>query len=273
MDSPSCGPDFQSLVAVNRMLDFQERRMGKIKVTTRLRSPYELLAEGTFEGRALRLRLSPPTLVPLQRDKQVALEGSCLGREAALEKSQFRKLWLRGWGPHVLGYPGWAGYSLPKPKNLELPKETNLGGTVPPARRLQEGKPICNPYGEPTEVKERAAHYFHFYVREDDRPRPIPKFISQVVDSQKGSKRKRSKSSERKPMNWLPRLKYFANDFFLAAAGLLILKDFSKGDAMIEHVIAKAERVREETPSLAPHSKKPIVVSPNLPYLASRKRP
>jgi len=29
-------------------------------------------------------------------------------------------------------------------------------------------------------------------------------------------------------MNWLPKLKYFANNFFLATAGLLVLKDFPK---------------------------------------------
>jgi len=53
--------------------------------------------------------------------------------------------------------------------------------------------------------------------------------MAQVVDAQKGPERKQSRSGEREPMNWLPRLKYFANDFFFAATGLLILKDFSKG--------------------------------------------
>ena len=37
-------------MVVDRMLDFQERRMAKTKTTTRLRSPDELLAEGTSEG-------------------------------------------------------------------------------------------------------------------------------------------------------------------------------------------------------------------------------
>ena len=84
-------------------------------------------------------------------------------------------------------------------------------------------------HAELTEGEKRAAPYFHFYVREDDCPRPIPKFMARVVDAQKWPERKRSRSSEREPMNWLPRLKYFANDFILATAGLLILKDFSKG--------------------------------------------
>jgi len=52
--------------------------------------------------------------------------------------------------------------------------------------------------------------------------------MARVVDAQKGPEQKRSKSSDREPMNWLPRLKYFVNDFFLAVAGLLILKNFSK---------------------------------------------
>ncbi|KAJ8420253.1 hypothetical protein Cgig2_014907 [Carnegiea gigantea] len=37
-------------VAVDRILDFQERRMAKTTTTARLRSPDELLAEGTSEG-------------------------------------------------------------------------------------------------------------------------------------------------------------------------------------------------------------------------------
>ena len=73
------------------------------------------------------------------------------------------------------------------------------------------------------------ARYFHFYVREDDLPRPIPSLMARVVDVQKGPKRKQSKSSNREPMNWLSKLKFFANNFFLAAVGLFILNNFSKG--------------------------------------------
>ncbi|KAJ8434783.1 hypothetical protein Cgig2_033733 [Carnegiea gigantea] len=121
-----------------------------------------------------------------------------------------------------------------------------------------EGKPVRNPYRELTEAKKRAARYFHFYVQEDDRPRPIPKFMALVVEAQKGPERKHSRSSEREPMYWFPMLKYFANDFFLAAAGLLILKEFSKeqarakllplesGDAKAEQAAAEAKKVREE---------------------------
>ena len=45
----------------------------------------------------------------------------------------------------------------------------------------------------------------------------------------KGPKKRRSKSSNREPLNWLPKLKFSENGFFLATAGLLIPKNFSKG--------------------------------------------
>jgi len=60
------------------------------------------------------------------------------------------------------------------------------------------------------------------------RRRPIPKFIAQAIESVKGPEKRKSKSSGREPLNLLPKLKFFTNDFFLAAAGLLILKKFSK---------------------------------------------
>ena len=44
----------------------------------------------------------------------------------------------------------------------------------------------------------------------------------------KGPKKRTSKSSDGEPLNWLPKVKFLRNDFFLAAAGLLILKNFSK---------------------------------------------
>ncbi|KAJ8439000.1 hypothetical protein Cgig2_012996 [Carnegiea gigantea] len=105
--------DVEIDVAVDRMVDFQERRMAKTKTTPWLRSPDELLAEGTAEAPVLS-----------QREKQIAQEGSYLRREATLGKSRFKKLWLRGWGLCTLGHPGWAEHSRPKPKSCELPKET-----------------------------------------------------------------------------------------------------------------------------------------------------
>ena len=75
-----------------------------------------------------------------------------------------------------------------------------------------------------------------FYIREDDRPRPIPKFMSQAIEAVKGPEKRRTKSSDREPLNWLPKLKFFANDFFLAAAGLLILKNLTKGTKLSRRV-------------------------------------
>ena len=78
-------------------------------------------------------------------------------------------------------------------------------------------------------MEHKTARYFLHYIREDDRPRPIPKFMVEVIESVQGLERKRSKSSDREPWNWLPRLKFLENDFFLATAGLLILKTIFKG--------------------------------------------
>ncbi|KAJ8441092.1 hypothetical protein Cgig2_000353 [Carnegiea gigantea] len=100
--------------------------------------------------------------------------------------------------------------------------------------------------------------------------------MAQVIESLKGPERRRSKFSERKPLNWLPKLKLFGNDFFLAAVALLILKNFSKEqvrarlmifetrDATPEQVVAEAERHRKEekqrlAPLLVPCEKKPAI--------------
>jgi len=32
----------------------------------------------------------------------------------------------------------------------------------------------------------KAAHYFHFYVLEDNRPRLIPSFMARIVEAEKG---------------------------------------------------------------------------------------
>ena len=86
-----------------------------------------------------------------------------------------------------------------------------------------------NPFGEPMANERRTAAYFQFYIREDNKPWPISKFIAQAIESAKRPERRRSKSSDWEPLNWLPKLKFFANEFFLTATGLLILKNYTKG--------------------------------------------
>ena len=53
--------------------------------------------------------------------------------------------------------------------------------------------------------------------------------MAQVIESVQGPEKKKDKSSDREAENWLPKLNFFENDFFFAATGLLILKNFSKG--------------------------------------------
>ncbi|KAJ8448734.1 LOW QUALITY PROTEIN: hypothetical protein Cgig2_011355 [Carnegiea gigantea] len=108
--------------------------------------------------------------------------------------------------------------------------------------------------------------------------------MAQAIESVKGPVKRRSKSGDRESLNWLPKLKFFANNFFFVVTGLLILKNYTKararltvfetGDITPEQVVANAERRREEerqrhvtqhakkAPSLVPHSKKPTVSLP-----------
>jgi len=80
--------------------------------------------------------------------------------------------------------------------------------------------------------------YFQYYVHEDDRPKPLSSFMSKIADAGKEPEHRRSKSSGRKPpLNWLPELLYFENDFFLVAAGLLILKNYSNGTLRFPFVV------------------------------------
>ena len=60
--------------------------------------------------------------------------------------------------------------------------------------------------------------------------------MSCIVDAGKELERQRVKSSDREPFNWLPELSYFENNFFLVAAGLLILKKYSKGASRFPNV-------------------------------------
>ena len=81
-----------------------------------------------------------------------------------------------------------------------------------------EGKLVRNPFGEPTTEERKTARYFQFYIREEDKPWPIPKFMAQAIESMKGSERGKHKSSNSESLIWLPKLKFSGNDFFLIAA-------------------------------------------------------
>jgi len=64
-----------------------------------------------------------------------------------------------------------------------------------------EGKPVRNPFGEPTADERRITRYFQFYTRKGDKPRPIPKFMAQAIESVNGPEKGRSKSSDRELLN------------------------------------------------------------------------
>ncbi|KAJ8442187.1 hypothetical protein Cgig2_005127 [Carnegiea gigantea] len=99
---------------------------------------------------------------------------------------------------------------------------------------------------EPTADERQTAYYFQFYIREDDRPRSIPRFIAQAIESVKGPEKTRNQARAR-------------------------LTIFETGDATPEQVATDAERRREEerqlliaeqakkAPSLMPRRKRPDV--------------
>ncbi|KAJ8428638.1 hypothetical protein Cgig2_017137 [Carnegiea gigantea] len=49
-----------------------------------------------------------------------------------------------------------------------------------------EGKLVRNLFGKPTSEERKMAHYFQFYIRDDDKPWLIPKFIARAIESMKG---------------------------------------------------------------------------------------
>ncbi|KAJ8419343.1 hypothetical protein Cgig2_003520 [Carnegiea gigantea] len=55
-----------------------------------------------------------------------------------------------------------------------------------------EGKPIRQPFGEPTAEERQTARYLMFYIHDDDRPRPIPRFMAQAIESMKEPEKRTS---------------------------------------------------------------------------------
>lgn len=97
-------------------------------------------------------------------------------------------------------------------------------------------KPCKEAIGIPSPEEKVTAEYFRYYVREDDRPRPLPRFMSAQIEAVSGPEIRRARSKGREPYNWLPRLSFFSNDVFLVAAGLLQLKKYSKGTLPFPYV-------------------------------------
>jgi len=64
-----------------------------------------------------------------------------------------------------------------------------------------EGNPIRNPFRASTAGEKKTACYFHYFVREDSKPRPIPKFMTHAIESMKRSRKRKSKFSNREPLN------------------------------------------------------------------------
>jgi len=67
--------------------------------------------------------------------------------------------------------------------------------------------------------------YFQYYIREDDWSYLLCSSMLRVMDVGKEPECRRVKSRDRELFNWLPKLSYFRNDYFLVAASLLILQN------------------------------------------------
>ena len=52
-------------------------------------------------------------------------------------------------------------------------------------------KPIRNPFG-PFDKERRTTRYFLCYIGEDDRPRPIPEFMADVIVRCRGPRKERA---------------------------------------------------------------------------------
>ncbi|KAJ8432914.1 hypothetical protein Cgig2_004588 [Carnegiea gigantea] len=194
------------ITIANYVPDFQVRRMVKTKSTPRIQSPDELLAEGT---------LGNLCSVPTQSDPETGdLGWYCFNNWPDFMTTIEKKSKLKYWKYDFLFLRQELGWD-------DVPK-------------WNEGKPVRNPFGEPTTEERHTARYFMFYIREDDKPQPIPRFMTQAIESVKGPEKRRSKSSNREPLNWLPRSSENPTD------GL------SNWDATREQVVAAAERRREE---------------------------
>lgn len=195
-----------------------------------------------------RYELAPAQIVPTSWHNICSFVATCELRGLACSARAFSLVHTVQKAPKETGDLGWycfnnrPGYMTTIEKKSKVRywkydflflRRASGWGDVP---TWNEGKPVRNPFGEPTAEERRTARYFMFYIREDDRPRPIPRFMSQAIEAVKGPEKRRTKSSDQEPLNWLPKLKFFANDFFLAAAGLLILKNFTKGTQLSRHV-------------------------------------
>ncbi|KAJ8429036.1 LOW QUALITY PROTEIN: hypothetical protein Cgig2_016941 [Carnegiea gigantea] len=218
--------------------DFQAQQMAKTKSAPRVRTPYELLAEGTMEDRTS--------------------ANSSLGGPSTSSSSDGTSASSSSWGA-----PSALGRLVLKKKGSTLIEpilEIVADGLVFPWA-LSRSDPQDGPsthFSNPkatlslkrTSLKKKylLSAGYSFVIPDadaltDDRLRPTPKFMAEVIESTQGPEKRKSKSSDREPWNWLPRLKFFENDFFLATAKLT---PFESGDSISEQIATKAEHPREE---------------------------
>ncbi|KAJ8449495.1 hypothetical protein Cgig2_002292 [Carnegiea gigantea] len=257
--------------------EVEVRRMAKTKSTPCIRSPDEWLAEGTQGNPCSAPPQSNPKAEVASTSSSVSSRmgsSDSSSRHSSRSSSSKRASTCSSSSEASLG----LGKSVFKRKG-RMPVVTEImaeGAEFPgaPTRSdLQdgwgdvldwnEGKPIRKPFGEPTTDERRTTRYFQFYIREDDKPRPIPKFMGQAIESVKAPQKRRSKSNQ-------------------ARARLTV---FETGDTTPEQVAADIEHRREEerqqlitqqakkAPSLVSRGKRPAVSLPVRKKLRTEEQP
>ncbi|KAJ8419411.1 hypothetical protein Cgig2_025508 [Carnegiea gigantea] len=172
-------------VAVDRMLDFQECRMAKTKTTTWLRSLDELLAKGTSKGNPHSSSGSHKSSIEVEA-KSTSPSSSSEGETSSSGTVMLKKrgrtreepvqevvadgmVHLVQSAPNETGDLGWYCFNNKKGFLMAIEKKTKVKnwkydflfircetgwGDLPD---WNKGKPVRNPYGEPTDAEKRTA--------------------------------------------------------------------------------------------------------------------
>ncbi|KAJ8422192.1 hypothetical protein Cgig2_011944 [Carnegiea gigantea] len=206
-----------------------------------------------------------PALVPPPGGKEVVrlapVHRLLIRGGAVLRNSRFLKWWPRGWSTQGLSYALEEKYLLPTGYKFIVPDADatvnkpshRLGGSP----GLNNGKPIRSLFGEPIAEETKTAHYFQYYLREDDHPKAIPSFMSRIVDGGKEPERKWSRCGKCSLLGQ-------ATEQQIAAKNKRCYKE-------ARH--RRVETQARKAPKLALASRRTSAVSVNLPQADTCKRP
>ncbi|KAJ8423520.1 hypothetical protein Cgig2_011981 [Carnegiea gigantea] len=234
-------------IAASSLTDVQERSMAMTKTTAWLRSPDELLAEGTSEGNPC----SSSGSYRLSDDAEVHFTSTNSSLEGETSSSRSVVLKKRG-VPECSDIQDGPRTHVPNPK------------VVSSLKRLALEKKYLLPAGYRLTCTGRAFAITHSIQRGPKETRDLRWYC---FSNKKGFITAIEKNSKVK--NWKYDFLFVQSEAEQARAKLSPLEF---GDATAEQVTAGAEKVQEEAPPLTPCSKELVVGSLNLPHLILHKR-